>query len=217
LKNLIIGLFVFVSAYAAHQHGDPPSVHGMLVVGNDRLYLSHLPMFHSPHDYQVILEAELDPEAAGLYRSSKAANEEPVYTIAPESGVLPEMAQAGRSFKAALYRGHFERGGVQIAAATVRIVKVLYFKKFDPLAGKDSSLKFILFGNAREQFAAHVITAKPDFDQILETSASEDLDGRAEITAFANLVNEPLRGQIRRGKNLRIGRAIYTETGDLSF
>src|SRR5881397_2772784 len=45
---------------------DPPTVHNMLVVGQDTVFLSHLPMFQgmnltktaftSPHRYQVILQ-----------------------------------------------------------------------------------------------------------------------------------------------------------------
>jgi hypothetical protein len=35
-------------------------VHGMLLFGADTLYLSHLPMFMRPHNYQVILEVVVD-------------------------------------------------------------------------------------------------------------------------------------------------------------
>ena len=48
---------------------DHPATHNMLVVGQDSIFLSHLPMFQgvnatkaaftSPHRYQVILQAEL--------------------------------------------------------------------------------------------------------------------------------------------------------------
>ena len=32
---------------------DPPDIHGMAVIGQKSVFLSHLPMFGSPHDYQV--------------------------------------------------------------------------------------------------------------------------------------------------------------------
>ena len=53
----------------SHDHGghspqtgpqsDHAAVHGMLMVGEDRSLMSHLPMFHSPHDYQLLLEVNL--------------------------------------------------------------------------------------------------------------------------------------------------------------
>ncbi|MBR1366611.1 MULTISPECIES: hypothetical protein [Bradyrhizobium] len=47
----------------AHHHHKPdaehPSVHGMLMVGEARVLMSHLPMFHAPHDQQIILETTL--------------------------------------------------------------------------------------------------------------------------------------------------------------
>jgi hypothetical protein len=53
-----------------HQH--TVGTHGMLLVGEKTIYLSHLPMFTDPtHSFQVILEVTLardgeDPHAAYL-------------------------------------------------------------------------------------------------------------------------------------------------------
>jgi hypothetical protein len=47
----------------AQHHHEPnpehPAVHGMLMVGEARVLMSHLPMFHAPHDQQIILETSL--------------------------------------------------------------------------------------------------------------------------------------------------------------
>ncbi len=40
---------------------EKPGFHGMVLVGQRRAYLSHLPMFHSPHDYQAVFEVSLGP------------------------------------------------------------------------------------------------------------------------------------------------------------
>ncbi len=205
MKNLIIGLFVFASAYAAH-HTDMPSTHGMALVGTEKIYLSHLPMFHSPHDYQVILEVELEDAAKALYSASRVLNNDTVYTIAPETGVLTEMAKAGKIFRADLYRGHFERGGTPIAEKTaIKVVRVLYFKKFVPGEAKPDEEDFILFGNAKEQFGAHLISAAPDFDRLVKVST----DPRT-----AELLE---RGpQIRAAKELKVLQQLYFETDDLA-
>lgn len=41
------------------QPTEKPSFHGMALVGERHAYLSHLPMFHSPHDYQAVFEVSL--------------------------------------------------------------------------------------------------------------------------------------------------------------
>ena len=85
------------------------------------------------------------------------------------------MLRNPRPFLAKIYRGHFERGGVPIGqSVTVNIKKVLEFTQFKPDAPRAKSLDYILFGNGRELFLAHVITAKPDFDQVLGVEVDDD-------------------------------------------
>src|SRR5262245_14753518 len=59
------------TACAAEQHpADQPATHNMLVVGEEIVYLSHLPMFQEegeppmPHRYQVILEVTFAKQAS---------------------------------------------------------------------------------------------------------------------------------------------------------
>lgn len=204
MKNLIIALFVFASAYAAN-HTDFPATHGMAVVGTEKVYLSHLPMFHTPHDYQVILEVELDEKTQKLYAANRAQYSDTVYTVAPDAGVLTQMAKAGKVFNVDLFRGHFERGGTPIAeGATVKVLRVLYFKKFVPGEAKPEEEDYLLFGNAKEQFGAHLISSAPDFDRLVRV--------KTDAKTAANLDRGP---QIRSGKELKVLEQLYYETGDL--
>lgn len=92
-------------------YADSPSVHGMLIFGQQKTYLSHLPMFHSPHDYQAIFEVNLSDEAKTLYREDQKSHpEETVYTWVPERFDLSTWPRSRRPILATLYRGHFERG-----------------------------------------------------------------------------------------------------------
>src|SRR2546427_592718 len=76
-----------------------------------------------------------------------------------------------RSFKANIYRGHFERFSTQRAKEAARIAqhvdvnvtRVIHFRKFDPTAVKPAQLEYLLFGKGTELFLAHVITKPPDF------------------------------------------------------
>jgi hypothetical protein len=50
---------------------DRAAGHGMVVVGTETVFFSHLPMFMSPHDYQVILEGTLSQEGTDLPKAYK--------------------------------------------------------------------------------------------------------------------------------------------------
>jgi hypothetical protein len=224
-------LLAAASARAETPQPDRPSIHGMLIVGEKTLFLSHLPLFHSPHDYQVLLEARFrsnsgDPRR--LYAEDRARTGEKIYTLVPERFVLPEQVTGRRSFKADIYRGHFERGGVPIAkGVTVDILRVVHFRKLTPRAERPRQLEYVLFGKGDEVFLAHRVIAPPDFDQVLSVTTARPL-GDVELSGRQILVlpaREPLRGAERLSAQvqstgqplaLSVGTVFYTETSDLA-
>lgn len=215
MKLIFWFLFVCTSAQAQQHHGDRPSVHGMLVVGKSKIYLSHLPMFHSPHDYQAIVEAEFETSAMTTYLRHKASDPETVYTLVPESFVLPEMIKDPKPFKAVLFKGHFERGGVEIAGEfKVTIKKVLIFKKFNAGEHRSGEADYYIFGNKTEQFMAHKIVKKPDFDHIVEIKPYMTITDFLGMK-FPRLPNDrPVT--IGPGTSpVKVIGEIYFETGDL--
>jgi hypothetical protein len=211
---------------------DKPSVHGMFLCGGkggDALYASHLPLFHAPHDYQILLELRLNASSQAAYKQSlQKFPRETVYTIEPEKFVLPQMIAAPRPFKATLYRGHFERGGKPIAEATVEIAQTLYFKKFDTSAQHGGTPYYLVFGTKKQKYAAHLISAKPDFDQILEISGdAECKPASAELLMM--LDNGETKGntqgmkagsqmialQARIKRHIHVVKSLYLEYDDL--
>jgi len=217
MRSLFV-MFFFITTQALAQHGDHSSVHGMLVVGTQKIYLSHLPMFHSPHDYQALFEVQLPAEVRQSYLDSKRRFSETVYTLVPEAFVLPEMARSPRPFRAALFRGHFERGGTLIASDIEVEVKTLYFKQFAPTARQPIKGKWLLFGEGREQFIAHLIVTRPDFDQVLQVHpVPETLHGEVQLV-LSEQTNQPLtpRETLTEGPlTLSVQQLIYLEHGDL--
>lgn len=229
---LCLSILIGTAAMAAHDGhvmADRPANHGMAVLGHHKVYLSHLPMFHSPHDYQVIAEVEFDASAKSIYDGG-ATSDSDLFTLAPdEDFVLPDRVQAGKSFPATLFKGHFERGGTVIASdVQVKIKKVLYFKKFQPGEAKPDQAQYLYFGNEQEQFIAHIITAKPDFDQIMSIQVTNALPliESVLLTLPGNKNDEPLKvpstvvgfsNQDNQQINLQLLSNIYLESGDLSF
>lgn len=164
---------------------DTTGLHGMLLVGTDPVYLSHLPMFMAPHNYQVILKVSLDDEVSGGLQNFRAHfGRDALFTVAPEIFAITELspddpAQPARTeFRADVYKGHFEHGGDVIAAGTtVRIDEVVYFREL-PLpdaaeASARTDLEYLPFGDTDgEFFLAHRVTQAPDFDQVLLVTVS---------------------------------------------
>jgi hypothetical protein len=229
---------------------DPASAHGMLIVGEQTVFLSHLPIFGSPHDYQVILEAAFakpgsDPQTD--YFNDRKRTGTKIYTLEPERFVLTRLAAAAplRSFKASIYRGHFERFPSQRAKEAARIAqdvdvnvtRVVHFHKFAPAAAKLAQLEYFLFGKGAELFLAHLITKPPDFDQVLSVKATNSKFTDEELSqgvpiVFPGKTNsiarrirdaDPVTGQIKgpggaapKSLQLQPGIEFYFEQGELA-
>jgi len=155
--------------------------HGMLVVGTEAMFFSHLPMFMPPHDYQVILEGTLSQKGSDpqrTYRDDRARHPDAaVYTFNPVEFVLPEIAPPAakrKQFQGALFRGHFEappefpaKPRLVVGDVSVEVTNVVYFQKLTPPSARPEHLEYLLFGKGEEIFLAHLITGPPDFDQIV--------------------------------------------------
>jgi hypothetical protein len=150
--------------------------HGMRVVGDQSIYLSHMGLFDNRcHEYQAIFEVAFEgkdnPQKIYLDAQQKDPNENE-FTIKPlENFALTDLESGKRtSFQAELHIGQFERNPKPLKIAsnvTVRIKRVLHFRQFKAGEEQPSHSEYLLFGTPTEQMAAHLIAAPPDFDQIV--------------------------------------------------
>jgi hypothetical protein len=186
-------------------HGDAPNTHNMLVFGEKKIYLSHLPMFDgmnsekteftSPHRYQVILEASFvngTQNLMSVYLNDRRQHPNVrIYTLNPAVFVLPKLVSNSpqtpplSAFKATIFRGHLEKGGQPIGGLTgtnVHVDRVIHFRKFNPTPNQPAVLKYLLFGIAQELFLAHYITRPPDFDQVLSVAVTGHAFTDAELS-----------------------------------
>lgn len=162
----------------SHERGhgghDTTGVHGMLLFGGEVLYLSHLPMFARPHNFQVILEVVFDEPAASTLRDDRDTAGRGIYTFAPEPFPMVELdpdsqQQARTMIEGTLFRGHFERGGEAIAEGAVgQVRRVVYYRELDVDAqpGNDE-LTYLGFGFTGRLHLVHRIGARPSFDHVL--------------------------------------------------
>ncbi|MFC7534609.1 hypothetical protein [Actinoplanes sp. GCM10030250] len=155
--------------------GDTTGRHGMLLFGEDPLYLSHLPMYTVPHNFQVVLEVALDDATRGILRADRALHGDGMYTFDPAPFPIDEIephddAPARTVLDGTLVRGHFERGGVPIAtAARAGIRRVVLHRRLDTEAepGPGRPLRYLAFGRSGRMYLTHELRERPSFDQVL--------------------------------------------------
>jgi hypothetical protein len=149
------------------------AIHGMLIVGDETFYLSHLPTFMAPHDYQVLMRASLSKLDDFLVdRQTTGAT---VYTLKPNIPfMIPDLVSTDpatpplRTFQGTIFRGNFFKGEGVVITSDVRvdIEAVLHLRQYTP-AAEDDRLEYLIFGPDGSRFASRYIKKPPDFDQML--------------------------------------------------
>ena len=161
--------------------------HGMVLFGKGtQLYASHIPMFHPPHDVQLLLQVELPKEARRDYSDG-------LYTLEPERFDLSAlMAGALTQFRATLYQGNFEGGGkVLRREVPVRVRRVLHATPLKAEAPALPRLRYLVVGQGREAFLVHALGRAPDFDQVLSASFTKPLPEGVHVLELPASSNTP--------------------------
>jgi hypothetical protein len=151
---------VSVPAAAATRMG----VHGMVLFGDGPTFVSHLPMFHAPHDVQLVAEVRLAaPEALPASFSGE------LYTIEPERFSLDELRDGRRTrFAATVYRGNFEQGGQPVARdVTVHVVRIVVDAALDGARPTAAIPDYLALGRADAATLVHVLGGAPGFDHVV--------------------------------------------------
>lgn len=191
--------------------------HGMAVFGGgEGLYASHLPMFHTPHDSQIVLRFHLLGAAADRALREELASRPRLWTFDPETFDLlrlaPGHAQPLRDFRARFFEGHFERGGKpQPGEQHVVVDEVLLFRRLKPAPRQAATGRYRLVGKGSEWFAFKAIDRRPDFDHIVRLDAPVV---RGEVDVVLQGLARP-NAAVQKAFKARGLTEIYFETDDL--
>lgn len=195
VMRLIVTLFFVClipsSALAAEHRHEYTGNHGMvLFAADDILLASHLPLYQPPHNYQLIYQITLPPTEHKAVLATLQDKQQ--MTILPRQFDLRQLI-AGESFtiKAAVYHGHFERGGsVWFDEVPVNFARRLYFRPIEQSAAINEA-HYDVLKIKQNYFLIHQIAAKPGFDQILRTDQAPPeplvLKAPADVTALQQL------------------------------
>ena len=144
-------------------------MHGMVLFGGiDGLYASHLPMFHAPHDMQVVLKVRFADAALDRTMRARLDGRTALWTLAPERFALhrlaPGAAQPLTGFAADVVEGHFEQGGTaRHRRARLEVEQVVLYRPLDAAPGVRTTSRYVPVG----RYLVKLIDSRPDFDHIV--------------------------------------------------
>jgi hypothetical protein len=233
LVALLLALGPWCAAHAADAASTRPRTwgqHGMVLFGgSEGLYASHMPMFHAPHDTQVVLRLHFTDPATEATVRHQLAGKTALWTIVPEDFELarlaPDAANPLREMQVDVVSGHFERGGkTRFHARQVAVDEVLMFRPLTPTMRQADSARYRLLGSGRERFLLKEIDARPDMDVLVALAAAAGAGptpAGATVTLPQRQLVPPSPASVQAalrtatGQNLRWRGVVYFETGDL--
>lgn len=191
---LISAFFLTINAFATgHGH------HGMLLFGGKSLYASHLPLYHQPHDFQMVLEVDLAEinEGSSVLAAYQAQKEEgqTLFTILPIAFNTNDVLNGNiKELPATLFSGHFEQGGEALGQVKMKIEEVVFHKALNPTdnGGSMNSAEFKVFGKNDELFMIHVVYEAPSYDAVLEVKLEITCSPRAGNCTPSILLPNPI-------------------------
>ena len=195
-------------------------LHGMLLFGGaDGLYASHLPMFHAPHDRQVVFTLRIAEPAVERRLRWDIGTRPRVWTLVPEKFELnrlaPDAANPLHSFKADVVEGHFERGGTtRFKNVTVMVVEMLRYQPLDAAATPATHVHYRAVGRGDTWFLVKDIEGHPSSDHVVAvrgTHKPQDIDLAGDPVKMPS----PAAIRAKLPRSDRLVKTIYFETDDL--
>lgn len=232
-KLLVRVLVLVVGSVARAQTPEAPTspapaaqgrmgVHGLVLFGEGkRLYATHIPMFHRPHDVQLVLAVSLShPELAAGRGFSDGT-----YTLEPERFDLDALSEGRlKQFKAVLYQGNFEGGGTALhREVSVRVEAVEQVRQLGA-AAEVREASYWLVGEGKEAYLVHAISRAPDFDQVVKVTLENSVprQGKGLATLRFPGRKNTADARLRTGEKLTAtredgGKVRLTIDRELSF
>ncbi|MCL1067326.1 hypothetical protein L2735_10970 [Shewanella olleyana] len=205
--------------------------HGMTIFGgDDGLFASHLPMYHKPHNVQMVMQFHFsDPDIdktvkQKLTQQSNQANQ--LWTIVPKPFDLmrlhPSQDNELTKLQVDVVEGHFERGGIsRFTDQEVIIDNIIIFSELNMLTEQNKAANAtyqVISANpqSQHQFLVKLIENRPEADHLLRV-LNHQFDKVSQVTV-------PLKGKLHPSKdelakNLSLAPQqlieIYLETAEL--
>jgi hypothetical protein len=169
------------------QAGSHVAVHGMVLFGKDKLYVSHIPIFQNPHNLQVVAEIKI---ASGVPEASQVFVDK-LYTIRPNPFSLWDLAHGTlTSITGTIFTGSFEQGGRPIFAnVKFDVSNVIYESGLAPNTPASPTLDYLAVGTPADPYLVHIIDAPNSFDQVTGIRLPQGSELNADNLSKGQLVS----------------------------
>ena len=160
----LMSSFTYANQHENHKQHHLMGSHGMVLIHHQDvgIFASHLPLYHTPHDYQIIYRVNVEQDEV-----LKALLSKDMVTILPEPFDLMTLVNKQQmTTKTAIYQGHFERGGVKVMDIEMTFATPILVERVDPnFVNSDMAFYRIPVANNLE-LTIHKIQQAPSFDAI---------------------------------------------------
>lgn len=224
-RSFVLGSAALAAQARAQRHG----LHGMAVFGGHAgLYASHLPMFHAPHDVQLLLRIRLAQSDADAHLRAELARRPRLFTLAPERFDLDRLRQATQpeltQFQAQCFDGHFEREGKPWGEVqSVQVQALLLQRTLDPRPRRATQQQWWLLAQGHEAFVVKQLDQRPDVDAIGAVPLRQAVPAwrrRLSLPASGMTLPQPATlTRLMQAQGLQPAGALrwlYVEAGDLT-
>jgi len=173
-SKVILILFAFISQITYAQEEKPlrpldpdyMGVHGMVLVSQtSTIYASHLPLYHKPHNVQLLYK--LDSNDLALLQTVRDGQ---LTTIKPKPFNLDRLMRGDTmTIIADVYNGHFERDGMLVYKdMPLNFSKQLYVRKFDDIKPSSNTQEYDVISLKKNyKIYVHRIQQAPSYDQLM--------------------------------------------------
>lgn len=215
LLILLISILTLNIAFAEEKKELPPldpsweGIHGMVLVSQgSRVFASHLPLYHKPHNVQLLYKIEMKEIAfLNLVRDAQ------LVTIKPQRFNLQRLIRGEKmTIIADVYMGHFERDGMVVYKdKPIVFTKQLYVREMKELDESSTQQEYgVVELRKNERIYIHKIQKAPSYDHLMYVDQSG-----ACLPKFRTSSAVPKRSELQY-KFLNCGtmKPLYYETAD---
>lgn len=228
-------IFLFIACIASpltsaeHVQHSRVGSHGMALFEVDgELYAYHLPLYSSPHDYQLLMRIRTQHDRDIVdFLIEQATNKgtvanQPLLTLLPEVFDLNKLIEEQRfSIAARVYKGHFERDGeIWIEDVDVSFEQVMYRQQivverthFEDSQAPSNRWDLVENLTSKATLWIHRIQQRPSFDAVImgnQCRTSENL----MVTSLPDI--NTIAEQLKHDAQCEDIKTLYLETKDFS-
>ena len=212
----LVFLFILAPAVMAEEKEPLPldpkymGEHGMaLMTKSSTIFAYHLPMYHSPHNVQLLYKLEVKD-----FNLIQVARDNDLVTIKPEPFNLQRLMRGEElTVKADVYIGHYERDGFLVYKdMSIVFDKQLYLNELNDIApsSKQQEYDVVSYNSKEDRLYIHRLQQAPSFDHIIHIDRSSGC-----LSKFKTSSAVPKRSELQyKFMNCGTMKPMYYETED---